>query len=360
MVCKVCQNGLILLLQLYANLPEHFPNHERRLYVFGCRRKACQRKAGCIRAFRNVKYLPARRMNQTVASHHDTGSPCQRMNQLGNAIFGTQSILEQTRDANPFAIGLKPLKAETSLSPDFIERIPAFEYDAQPMTDKIDVPQILLQHSSRDDSFQHSVRDSDHQTPSSDPRHVIQGEIALPKPFPLYYLEADFETIDHSTIASTSLGVTDLGPSLDDSETFESTLDKVFQRFADRLAQNPLQVLRYEFSGIPILYSDKDDVGRRLTGVSALQDNDTASYDPTRIRHSLDIPACENCGSKRIFEMQLTPYAISLLEANEIGLDGMEWGTIIVGVCESDCIRQILNETVGYLEEWVGVQWEET
>jgi len=38
----------------------------------------------------------------------------------------------------------------------------------------------------------------------------------------------------------------------------------------------------------------------------------------------------------------------------------MEWGTIIVGVCEKDCVpRQTGNGEAGYLEEWAGVQWEE-
>jgi pre-rRNA-processing protein TSR4 len=38
----------------------------------------------------------------------------------------------------------------------------------------------------------------------------------------------------------------------------------------------------------------------------------------------------------------------------------MEWGTVIVGGCEGDCqVRGVNAGGVGYLEEWVGVQWEE-
>jgi pre-rRNA-processing protein TSR4 len=38
----------------------------------------------------------------------------------------------------------------------------------------------------------------------------------------------------------------------------------------------------------------------------------------------------------------------------------MEWGTVIVGVCERDCSpRHVGTGEVGYLEEWAGVQWEE-
>ena len=38
----------------------------------------------------------------------------------------------------------------------------------------------------------------------------------------------------------------------------------------------------------------------------------------------------------------------------------MEWGTVILGVCGADCApRGAAPGRAGYLEEWVGVQWEE-
>jgi pre-rRNA-processing protein TSR4 len=61
-----------------------------------------------------------------------------------------------------------------------------------------------------------------------------------------------------------------------------------------------------------------------------------------------------------VFEVQLTPHAITELEAEEMSLDGMEWGTIIMGVCSKDCKPSDVAEgQVGYVEEWIGVQWEE-
>ena len=72
------------------------------------------------------------------------------------------------------------------------------------------------------------------------------------------------------------------------------------------------------------------------------------------------IPRCGNCGAKRVFEFQLTPHAISLLEAEEEGMEGMEWGTVVVGVCEKDCGERGVQEgKVGWVEEWVAVSWEE-
>lgn len=134
----------------------------------------------------------------------------------------------------------------------------------------------------------------------------------------------------------------------DDADAYESTHDAAFQHFADVLAQNPEQVLRYDFAGPPLLYSRRDAVGRRFSpaGVGA---------------PALGIPRCARCGAARVFEVQLTPYAIVELEGGEDAVEvgeGMEWGSVIVGVCERDCGGGG-GEGDEYLEEWAGVQWEE-
>lgn len=140
----------------------------------------------------------------------------------------------------------------------------------------------------------------------------------------------------------------------EDKDAYEDRIDKTFQRFADRLAQNPEQVIRYEFKGQPLLYSKTDNVGKLLSGVGRETGKVTTSSGGAN-----GMPRCSNCGSGRVFEVQLTPHAIMELERDESGLDGMEWGTIIVGVCGKDCQENGVDSGVGYIEEWVGVQWEE-
>lgn len=149
----------------------------------------------------------------------------------------------------------------------------------------------------------------------------------------------------------------------DEKDAFESSIDKTFQRFADRLAQNPEQVLRYEFGGSPLLYSCEDAVGKMLDGAHAttLQTSSGSRISTARQQQGgSGIPACNNCGKARVFEMQLVPQAIAELEVDEMGVDGMEWGTIIVGACSADCEeRGVEVGEWGCVEEWVGVQWEE-
>lgn len=177
-------------------------------------------------------------------------------------------------------------------------------------------------------------------------------EAEQPKPYPVSYLaEADYETLDPTPAMNdmpapvieaddgTAAGGGSGGG--EDKNVFESTIDSTFQKFADRLAQNPDQCIRYEFAGQPLLYSKTDAVGKRL-------------HDGVRL------PACGGCGGERVFEVQLVPGAIAELEAEEEGLEGMDWGTVVVGVCASDCVpRGTAEGEAGYLEEWVGVQWEE-
>lgn len=189
---------------------------------------------------------------------------------------------------------------------------------------------------------------------------------AFPAPYPAYSIDADTEylepesqdvpanaRLDRSNGEGSSGGA-------EDKVLFESSMDKTFQRFADRLSQNPEQVLRYEFSGQPLLYSRTDPVGKLL---AIEQEHSNAKVQTVQRAGSATMTKmskCTNCGAARVFELQLTPHAITELEADDFSLDGMDWGTIILYVCSGDCqVKGKAPGEVGYLEEWVGVQWEE-
>ena len=187
-----------------------------------------------------------------------------------------------------------------------------------------------------------------------------------PTPYPSYHLDADKEYLypsSESMDMPSNARVEADGESSSAAEEkalFESSMDKTFQRFADRLSQNPEQVLRYEFAGQPLLYSKSDAVGKLLSPTSEGMVRTSTARNETRAGQMLNAPRCTSCGAPRLFEMQLTPHAITELEAEETGIEGMDWGTIIVGACSEDCQEKGKSVgDVGYLEEWVGVQWEE-
>ncbi|KAI9707532.1 MAG: hypothetical protein M1836_000493 [Candelina mexicana] len=362
--CKVCNDLMALLLQLNGDMPDHFPGHERRLYLFKCNRRICRRKEGSVRALRGVKQTRTEQKDyQTRKDKHSTAASPQSVQPgIGDSLFGTTSnSTASNNSAYPFSapssssVDYNPFsKPHNSLPP--VSSLAA-KPPQRPSTE--DLPATFASKAK--------ISASPPSAPPLQPSIAQEpwpSQDAFPTAYPSYHLDADYETLDAlpeppirtSTLELDEGGISSAegGGGREDKDAFESTIDKTFQRFADRLAQNPLQVLRYEFRGPPLLYSKSDAVGTRLAPHSAEGGKVTTTRGPS------GMPRCTNCGAERVFELQLTPQAIAELEVDEMGLEGMEWGTIIVGVCGRDCQASgVADGEVGYVEEWVGVQWEE-
>ncbi|KAI9834219.1 MAG: hypothetical protein M1819_003057 [Sarea resinae] len=407
--CKVCNDLMTLLLQLNGDLPEQFPGHERRLYLFNCRRRTCQRKSGSVRAFRGVR---ATKMEDKSSSRRKEDVEKQQPPQqetkrsadvnIGNSLFGTTSS-SSNAPANPFSTSTSS-SANASSNPFSTSTSNPFSTSAStlPPLDSLAAkpPQRPSTQEEEQDklpeTFASKVRIS---SPTPPPPSVCKPsepwppQEKFPTPYPSYHLDADYETLEPTPLplptqamdidAAESAATGGGGGGKDDASgsAFESALDKTFLRFADRLAQNPEQVLRYEFGGAPLLYSTSDGVGALFASPSASAQNVKVTTSTASTTSRLGgaggrgMPPCANCGRGRVFECQLTPQAIAELEVDETGLEGMEWGTLIVGVCGADCVPSGgayssasgagasvdggKTTGVGYLEEWVGVQWEE-
>lgn len=349
---------MLLLLQLNGDLPEHFPDEERRLYVFSCPRKTCNRKAGSVRALRGIKKLKTQSSKQEAEKPQpEPPKTTAAKPDLGSALFGGGST-SLGSNANPFSTSSSP-----SQNNPFAPLPSASTLAAKP-------PQTPV--NSLSETFASKVRVSNPETPSSEP--VAAGPVLpwpsqseFPPPYTEYHLDAEYETLSrpstpkiptNTTIENIDTEDSTKGGSASDSkDTFESSLDKAFLRFSTRLGHNPEQVLRYEFRGTPLLYSDTDAVAKQLLPSSS----SSSSHQQTHVR----FPRCNSCGSERVFELQLVPHAITVLEEGREGIGlgkddaGMEWGTIVLGVCAADCGASQAGQ-VGWREEWVGVQWEET
>ena len=190
--------------------------------------------------------------------------------------------------------------------------------------------------------------------------------------------EAQDQALQESALSTSHVPVIGSG----EGEVYEQMkidgLDHVFERFTRRLGSEARQVVRYEFGGVPIPFSGKGSLFKRLwpNGLHAGCD-------------SSSVPACEYCGAPRVFELQLMPNLANLLRAEKLsdaaesngenssnqeaqrqaeiaslfGLEsavtnmrtGIAWSTAIVYVCSRDCCQ---NESEGYAEEWVGLQHE--
>ncbi|RUS35486.1 programmed cell death protein 2 [Jimgerdemannia flammicorona] len=169
-------------------------------------------------------------------------------------------------------------------------------------------------------------------------------------------------------------------------------VDRVFKQFTERMAQWPEQCVRYEFGGTALLYSNSDTISSRLLVTPSASSKRYSTFSTTRL------PLCPHCGAKRIFELQLMPNILSVLPTTDYAIAeedrdrerikkkngeangeekerrdierwnvGMEWGTVLVFVCERDCdgttgqAGRVLEEgaeTVKYFEEFVLIQFE--
>ncbi|KGL78387.1 Programmed cell death protein 2, partial [Tinamus guttatus] len=117
-----------------------------------------------------------------------------------------------------------------------------------------------------------------------------------------------------------------------DEETLEAMAkhetedDKIFQKFKERIAAEPEQIIRYCRGGEgPIWVSGEN------------------------IPEEKDIPNC-SCGAKRIFEFQIMPQLLNHLQVDSLG-ESIDWGTLAVYTCAESC-----SEGGGYAEEFIWKQ----
>lgn len=320
--------------------------------MFGCRKKTCRRKEGSIRALRAVRPSEAVQSGVKRRDTTNTANRPQQQPNLGEALFAAKS--PTAAHANPFASPSNTMNGR-STNP-FANTVPASTASTMSASDQASASDSLPQ------TFAEKVRiSSSPSTPEQEtPPQPWEED---PSPYPSYHLDADKEYLEAEPEEIPSNARLDNsaegggGSAVEERAAFESSMDKTFQRFADRLAQNPEQVLRYEFGGEPLLYSKDDEVGKRLAPPEAGAAKVQTALNSSGSR----MPSCDNCGAARGFEMQLTPHLITELEAEDMSVDdGMDWGTIIVGSCIADCQEKGRGVgEVGHVEEWVGVQWEE-
>lgn len=338
--CKVCNGLLNLLLELNGDLPDKFPGHERRVYLIGCRKKTCRRKEGSVRGIRTTRITKTTAQPKAPVSQSPPPAEESKPKQvnIGESLFGVQAS-KSPQVANPSSSPGTQAAANPFSAPGQGASNPfasASSLSAKP-SQKPDPAEDLPQTFA--DKARIAAENDPKPKPAAGPVEPWPEASAFPAAYPSYYIDADKEYLEAESAAIPSNvrldrsdeaegGAGSSSSATDDKAAFESTMDKTFQRFADRLSQNPEQVLRYDYGGQPLLYSKKDAVGKAWPRV----------------------PRCK-CGGERVFELQLTPHAITELEAEDLSLEGMDWGTVILAVCSNDCD--------GNNEEWVGVQWEE-
>ena len=103
---------------------------------------------------------------------------------------------------------------------------------------------------------------------------------------------------------------------------FLSSMDPIFERFVDRVGRSSSQLIRYEFGGEPLPFSNKGKVfgtfwKKSKTNTAAAQKS------PPMIEYDAQAAGkCSFCGARRVFEMQLMPNVVNVLRPQLIQDDG--------------------------------------
>ncbi|XP_068058573.1 programmed cell death protein 2-like [Anomalospiza imberbis] len=117
------------------------------------------------------------------------------------------------------------------------------------------------------------------------------------------------ECVDLEQMMSESYGGEDGNEKYEKSEV--KNWDHTFHKFMKRISVCPEQILRYSWGGQPLFIT----------------------CPPANLDQA--IPACSTCGSSRVFEFQLMPTLVSMLQSDSDL--SVEFGTVIVYTCERSC-----------------------
>ncbi|CCJ31362.1 unnamed protein product [Pneumocystis jirovecii] len=310
---KNCDQIMPLILQTRACI-DHV-NYDRVIYVWACCNKYCQYKEGSVRAIRGVLYEKTKNFKIKHSQNNNLHIDC--FSNLGDSLFKT-SNLPLSHASNSFQIN-SPTRIEEHFSV-------SLNLTNQSNTKSSQTNFLLTQNPSQ---FEVEIGENEEDEWPNDSK-ILQ--------YPVKFLYIAEENEPNHKEFTKKLDMKDIeekfvkeGENEWSEETYEkSTLEKGFNIFTKKVISNPQQCVRYNRKGEPLYYSFTDSLVKKIKS--------SKSTNP--------LGKCQLCDSQNVFELQIMPNTINILEEDS-SLGDMLWGTILIGTCG-----------IGYAEEWAGVQWE--
>lgn len=327
--CLNCKGRLSLLLQAFAPLDGEL--YDRVIYVFACGKSECNKKAGSIRAIRGICKDPVKIKELEDQEQIELKEKLDEKLKLDNKRNFLFTDNQKEEPSNPF--GTNP-----------------FSKDSNPFGGNPFTSNPFNETKKQEETFASVAKNA---APIKKSNEKLVDELPTFPGFFLYTEEEKFKKIDKSKLPegiqidenALDLEADNVGSAKVNAEYAKianSLTDEDFEKFSEIISHNPLQVLRYDIGGKPILYSSKDDVGLKV------------------IKDLIPKPGF-NPSSFRQFELQLMSKLLIDFEKKLKNIEnGMEWVTILVYTDKEDFIPELDSNYVGYVEEWCGVQWEET
>lgn len=349
--CGICGDAMHLLVQLHVpRTPEGIHQYavRRSVYLFGCNRASCGRRAleqgGGNFSFGGGGTIACRRSqdpdqeSEVAVAEKEAPEPAKSTwgddtdaadddsddndwsNVGGEDVGDMEAMLNNMEISGPKGIGAKKkpgkkqaANANSSNVDPSIPRFTCFEIRAQ-------------QEPAGKKGFDADIVEEDNIGISSSSDEKIQAMLAR------YMAEEEDEEILSAIRGSVGGAATEKDEQLSEG-------DRAMLTFTDRVKRAPRQVLRYAKNGEPIW-----------------------SLPPTSgtIKEMLSVPNCP-CGARRIFEFQLMPSLLHVLEVDRHALSvsqvpvsgesyredeiwtrefsngGQNWGSIAVYTCSESC-----------------------
>lgn len=335
LICKNCNNRLSFLLQIYAPLheknPEEDPAFHRYLYLFICSSSSCSSKT--IKAYRSQM----RRKNEIYS---DIALPFEDTMDFMDKIED-EPIMNLKVKYHLFDFYKKYFQANSSrlcnicgyLSTKMCSKC-KFIYYCSESHQKLDW--ITYKHKNVCQKYcsAESIEAKVKVFIENELDKEISNENTI---FPEYEIlieeesiAADVNDLDQEKIEEQLKLNEHLSKDLEDMP--ENEHDREFEVFKKRISSEPKQIIRYDRNGKPLWSTNK----------SKLDIDDH------------EIPKCDNCGSKRIFEFQVMPQLLTYLKLNEDlnSQNTIDWASLYIYTCENNCSSSSANET-SYLNEFV-------
>ncbi|KAG0349353.1 hypothetical protein BG004_007537 [Podila humilis] len=395
-ICEACGKQLYLLIQAYVPLEKSA--YDRVVYVWACNQRLCMRKKGSFRVARalklNQEYAQKLEKKAKPAATSSATKPLPAANpfaapgafDMGNALFGGASSGFNSPFATPVSNGFAP-PAGFGVSAGFgAPAAPPTPLSFASAT-AFSLPEKNNSNDDKDEQIE--VKEESRNWPQS---------IVSFSPHYLYITEeviedsdtedeiaqryAHFAQLEQDTNDEDSEGGASWGGEAYEKSSLPKGMDKAFQKFTERVQSWPDQCVRYDFPGIPLLFSYSDSTAQQLLPPNTKLHSKHVTPSAHRI------PRCPACKGPRGFEFQLMPNLLSLLAVtsqkylspeekaslnSRKGADlfniGMEWGTILVYSCVEDCFgkgttasghsQENGDAKVKYFEEVALVQFED-
>lgn len=354
--CNNCGKKMALYLQAFAPLEDKL--YDRVLYIFGCKNtQVCSKKKGSIKCIRGISKDPVKvaqlkkEQDEELQRQVDEKLKLEEKNKKRDEL--TKDLFTSTTNqSNPFG-GSNPFGSNP------FDKSGSNPFDSEKKPEKGPGSEPEKGEKEQKETYA-SVSAVNADTPKPKKQSV---KLNLPE-YPGYFVYVTPETfktkavdpevekykhlLEQTDEEGLKEGLKGSGSLINDPQMAKlaSMLeDKVFANFSSTIDHNTSQILRYELGGKPLLYNGKDEIYKHFS--TAIP---KPGYNPS---------------SNRRFELQMMPKAIMDLEQVDEAdiaaiLNGMAWGTIIACTDEEDYIPELDENHVGYVEEYCGVQWEES